>query len=314
MVGSESIVSQVFQKIEKDRNYNFDIKGYISPKQDKDSLIPYLGDYNEIPDLLKTLDLDGVIVSFSHKEHDLILPIIQQTEGKNIEIFYVPDILDILTSHFNNLEVNGLPLLQLKSFALSGWQGFIKRVFDIFVSALALIVLSPLFLIFAGLILLTSSGGVFYRQKRVTLDDKDFEMLKFRSMYVTESSKEGLIDVVKNDPRVTPLGKFLRRTSADELPQLWNVLKGDMSLVGPRPERRFYVELNKKEILRYSERHRVRAGITGWAQVNGLRQQDSMLIERIKFDLYYIENWSLWFDIKIILLTFRTIVRGENAY
>ena len=153
-----------------------------------------------------------------------------------------------------------------------------------------------------------------YKQQRVTMDNRDFTMLKFRSMQVTEESKLGLKDVEKNDPRVTRIGKILRRTSLDELPQLYNVLKGEMSLVGPRPERRFYVDQNLKTIPRYSERHRVRCGITGWAQVSGLRQQDTSLGQRIRYDLFYIENWSLWFDLKIIIMTFGEVVRGENAY
>jgi exopolysaccharide biosynthesis polyprenyl glycosylphosphotransferase len=219
-----------------------------------------------------------------------------------------------LTSNFNHLEIAGIPILQLKAFTLSGWQGFLKRGFDITVALFSLVMLSPFLIFIAILIKITSKGPVFYTQKRVTLDNKDFTMYKFRSMYVTAESKEGLIDVVRDDPRVTPIGRIIRRGSLDELPQLINVVRGEMSLVGPRPERRYFVEENIKEIPRYSERHRVRTGITGWAQVNGLRQQNTSLEERIRYDLYYIENWSLWFDLKIIIMTILEVLRSEEAY
>ena len=163
------------------------------------------------------------------------------------------------------------------------------------------------------LIKLTSRGPVFYQQSRVGMDNREFHMLKFRSMVQDAEDKTGPVWAKANDPRVTKIGKFLRRSSIDELPQLINVLKGEMSLVGPRPERKVFVEEFRQYVPKYAERHRVRSGMTGWAQVNGLRGQ-SPIEDRTRYDVYYIENWSIWFDIKIILMTFMTIVRGENAY
>jgi exopolysaccharide biosynthesis polyprenyl glycosylphosphotransferase len=314
LVGSSSNLARVYRQLVADKNYNLEIGGYLAEREIADLPAAYIGNFGLIPEISQSDRLDGLVISFNQDDHQRVWDIIRAVEGKNIELFYVPDILDILTSHFNNLEIGGIPILQLKSFTLSGWQGLIKRGFDLGVSTLSLILLSPLFLLIAILIKLESQGPVLYKQQRVTMNDRDFIMLKFRSMHVTEESKHGLKDVVKDDPRITRIGKFLRRTSLDELPQLYNVLKGEMSLVGPRPERRYYVDQNQKTLPRYSERHRVRCGITGWAQVSGLRQQNTSLEERIRYDLFYIENWSLWFDLKIIIMTFAEVVRGENAY
>ena len=314
LVGSGANLQNIYERLSADPNYHFEINGYISNDKIPELPIPHLGNLNEFDGEFGENAADGLIISFDQNDHQFLWKIINKIEGKNIEVFYVPDILDILTSNFHSLEAGGIPILQLKAFTLSGWQGFIKRGFDIFASSLGIILLSPFFFFIALLIKLNSKGPVLYKQQRVTMENRDFTMLKFRSMRVTEESKLGLKDVEKNDPRVTRMGKILRRTSLDELPQLYNVLKGEMSLVGPRPERRFYVDQNLGTISRYSERHRVRCGITGWAQVSGLRQQDTSLEERIRYDLFYIENWSLWFDLKILIMTFAEVVRGENAY
>ena len=312
LIGSAANLGNIYERLNADPNYRFEITGYISNKKVPELPVPYLGN---LEDFEPGEDIPGgLIISFDQNDHQHLWKIMSKTEGKNIEIFYIPDILDILTSNFHTLEAGGIPILQLKAFTLSGWQGFIKRGFDIAASFLAIICLSPFFFFIAMLIKLNSKGPVLYKQLRVTMDNRDFTMLKFRSMRMTEESKLGLKDVEKNDPRVTGIGRILRRTSLDELPQLYNVLIGEMSLVGPRPERRYYVDQNLKTIPRYSERHRVRCGITGWAQVSGLRQQDTSLEQRIRYDLFYIENWSLWFDLKIIIMTFGEVIRGENAY
>ncbi len=291
----------------------FQFQGYLSEHPVSELDLPYLGTPGEVAAVVEKMHPDALLLVFDAREHQQVLSILQATEGRNVELFYVPDVLDMMTSRPRTLEIGGLPLLQLKSEPFSGWQGFLKRSFDLLVSATALIVLAPLFLLIALIIKLTSPGPVFYRQQRVGLDGREFTMLKFRSMVVDAEKHTGPVWAQKNDPRVTPIGRFLRRTSLDELPQLINVLKGEMSLVGPRPERKVFVEQFQRHIPKYAERHRVRSGMTGWAQVNGLRGQ-SPIEERTRYDVYYIENWSLWFDIKIILLTFVAIVKGENAY
>jgi len=176
-----------------------------------------------------------------------------------------------------------------------------------------LIIFSPLFLLIAIIIKLTSRGTVFYQQKRVGLDGYEFNLYKFRTMTTEAEEKTGPVWTKKDDARVTGVGKVLRRLSLDELPQFFQVLKGHMSLVGPRPERPFFVEKFKDQVPKYHERHRVKTGMTGWAQVNGLRG-DVPIEERTKYDIYYVENWSLWLDIKIILMTLWTVVQGENSY
>ena len=190
---------------------------------------------------------------------------------------------------------------------------FIKRVFDIFASLFGIIITSPLMLVIALLIKLTSKGPIIFRQERVGLHNKTFQMYKFRSMRVQSEKREKKGWTRKNDPRVTPVGKFIRKTSIDELPQLFNILKGDMSLIGPRPERPQFVEKFMEEIPRYNVKHQVRPGLTGWAQVNGLRG-DTSIRKRVEYDIYYIENWSVFFDIKIIIMTFFTGFINKNAY
>ena len=187
-----------------------------------------------------------------------------------------------------------------------------KRVFDVCFSLLGLLILSPLLILFAILIKLTSRGPIFYFQERASFDGKSFTIIKFRTMFV-DAEEAGPGWTIKGDARITPLGKFMRATSIDELPQLFNVLKGDMSLVGPRPERPVYISEFKHKVPHYMLRHKVPAGITGWAQINGWRG-DTSIDKRIEFDLYYITNWSLFFDLKIMFLTFFKGIVNKNAY
>jgi exopolysaccharide biosynthesis polyprenyl glycosylphosphotransferase len=202
----------------------------------------------------------------------------------------------------------------VRDVALRGWKVAAKRAMDLLISGVGLVLLSPFLLFVALLIRLESKGPVFYTQLRVGLDGKPFHMIKFRSMRVDAEENTGPVWATEDDPRKTKLGTLLRRTSLDELPQLINVLLGEMSIVGPRPERPVFVEQFRNVVPRYMDRHQEKAGITGWAQVNGLRG-DTSIIERTKYDLYYIENWSLLFDIKIIVRTVTNAIRGDrNAY
>ncbi len=313
LVGSSHLIQRFFEQIYKINDRNLQVKGYLSDEP-KDSLqIPYDGKVADLLDVLNHKKPDALLLAFEAKEHARVLDIIRLTEGKNVELFYLPDLLDLITSKTTSMEVGGMPVLRLKSVSFSGWQGFIKRAFDILVSVIGIVLSAPFLLLIALLIKITSGGPVFYKQKRVGLDGKEFSMLKFRSMISDAEKQTGPVWAKAKDPRVTRVGAFLRRTSLDELPQIFNVLKGEMSLVGPRPERKPFVEEFQKYIPQYAERHRVRSGMTGWAQVNGLRGQ-SPIEDRTRYDVYYIENWSLLFDIKIMLMTFIAIVRGENAY
>jgi exopolysaccharide biosynthesis polyprenyl glycosylphosphotransferase len=219
-----------------------------------------------------------------------------------------------MTSRVRIRELEGIPFIPIKHVPLSSWNAVLKRGFDIVVAVLLIILLSPLFAVTALLIRLTSPGPVFYIQERVGLDGVSFPLIKFRSMRTDAERQTGPVWAQKQDPRATPIGRFLRRFSIDELPQLVNVLRGDMSLVGPRPERPHFVQQFRREVPKYMDRHRVRSGMTGWAQVNGLRGSEASIEERTKLDIYYIENWSLIFDLKIIFKTVRAVFFGKDAH
>lgn len=322
LVGSVENISHIYHRLAVGDDSYFEVIGYLAespaadlPRPPRGGLpLRYLGKPQQLRELLdREAGCDGLVLAFGKEEHPRVWEVISLVEGKNLELFYVPDILDLLTSGVQTLEVGGVPLLRLKSFVLAGWQGFLKRAFDVLVAAVSLLLLSPLLLLIALLIKVTSRGPVLYVQERVGLDGREFRMLKFRSMRTDAEAHSGPVWATADDPRATVIGRVLRRASLDELPQLINVLKGEMSIVGPRPERRHFVEQFQQQIPRYVERHRVRSGMTGWAQVNGLRGQ-SPISERTRYDVYYIENWSLWFDVKIIIMTFIAILRGENAY
>ena len=208
----------------------------------------------------------------------------------------------------------GLPVINIRYVPLSNTGNMvIKRAMDIVGSLFGILITSPILLIVAVLVKLTSPGPVIFKQERIGMQGEPFYMYKFRSMQQQTEADERNGWTVKNDPRVTPIGKFIRKTSLDELPQLFNILMGDMSLVGPRPERPQFVDKFKEEIPRYMIKHQVRPGLTGWAQVNGYRG-DTSIKKRIEYDLYYIENWTFGFDIKIIILTFFTGFINKNAY
>ncbi len=313
MVGSSELLHSFTQQIRRDRNQYFDLIGYCSQEKIDHLDIPFLGTVEDLGVLIEKYVPDGLLLIFEAGEHQIILDIMQTAEGKNVELFFVPHFLYLIGSRTSAIEIAGMPVIRLKAVAFSGWQGFLKRTFDLLSSIIAILILWPILMAIAAAVKATSRGPVFYRQERVGLDGKEFTMLKFRSMVTDAEVATGPVWAKKEDPRVTSIGRILRRTSLDELPQLINVIRGDMSLVGPRPERKVFVEEFQQYIPKYAERHRVRSGVTGWAQVNGLRGQ-SPIEERTRYDVYYIENWSLAFDIKIILMTFMAIIRGENAY
>jgi len=258
--------------------------------------------------------VDEVIIALPQASHEELLEMISVCESARVAVRIFPDLFQIVASEVSISDLDGLPMLTVRDVALRGWKLAVKRTLDLCVSGLGLIALSPFMLLVALLIKLESRGPVFYTQVRVGLDGKPFHMIKFRSMRPDAEQASGPVWATADDPRKTRLGSFLRATSIDELPQLINVLVGEMSLVGPRPERPVFVEQFRQVVPRYMERHKEKAGMTGWAQVNGLRG-DTSIIERTKYDLYYIENWSLLFDLKIILRTIINVFRRDrNAY
>lgn len=317
IIGNEALANQVYTHLHRHRSFGFNIVGYFAdaPSHEETALAkaPYCGRIEDAPAFIRDHGIDLVFIALRSKEQHQIFDLITECEGMNVEFMMVPDVLDVLTSQVKVAELEGIPFLKIKSNPLTTWGRITKRAFDIVVSASLIIMLSPLWLLIMLLIKLDSPGPVFFKQYRVGLDGRQFKMYKFRSMKVGAEQFDDMAGLgIRNDPRRTRVGKILRKLSLDELPQLWNVLKGHMSLVGPRPERLKYVQEFRQSVPKYLDRHRVKAGVTGWAQVNGLRG-DTSIQDRIKYDLYYIENWSLAFDIKILLRTLRAIFSTKHV-
>jgi exopolysaccharide biosynthesis polyprenyl glycosylphosphotransferase len=316
IVGTSSIASKIFRSLSTHRSLGYETLGYCSVQGSTENAmehIPYLGSIASIPDLIKTQNIDVILIAFSEIEHSHLHDLVRDCQGLNVEMMMVPDILELITSQVQIKHIEGIPFLGIKSPTLSTWNFIVKRTFDLLFASLILLLASPIIFLIAILIKLGSMGPIFYLQERVGLDGEVFKVIKFRSMRADAEQSTGPIWSKKDDPRTTQLGRFLRRFSLDELPQLINVIKGDMSIVGPRPERPHFVEKFKNQVPRYLERHRAKTGMTGWAQVNGLRGNAS-ITERTKYDIYYIEHWSLVFDLKIILKTIHTVLFGDDAY
>ena len=263
-----------------------------------------LGKTDDLLNLLAENKLDEIAITLGLSEYSKLEKIVNLCEKSGVHTQFVPDYNNIIPSKPYTEDLMGLPVVNIRYIPLSNtFNALMKRTVDIIGSAVGIVVLSPLLLIIACLVKFTSKGPLIFKQERVGLRNETFMMYKFRTMKVQDEKEEKKAWTVKNDPRVTKIGKFLRKTSLDELPQLFNILKGEMSIVGPRPERPFFVEKFKEEIPRYMIKHQVRPGLTGWAQVNGYRG-DTSIKKRIEYDLYYIENWTMGFDIKIMFMTF----------
>ncbi len=316
VVGAGDMGRQVASYLWKRPDLGLKVVGFLARthetrEEERLEGVPILGSYEDLRDVIQNRQIKHVVFALPMDEQSLLKPLIEQIRDELIDIHIVPDFLRFYILNASIEELDGIPIINISSSPLYGWGRIGKRVLDVAVSFVMLILLSPLMLLLALLVKLSSKGPVFYRQERMGFDGKRFEILKFRSMVVDAEEKTGAIWAREDDPRTTRIGAFMRRWNLDELPQFYNVLKGEMSLVGPRPERPVFIEKFKKDIPRYMLRHKVKTGITGWAQVNGYRGRTS-LKKRIEYDLFYIENWSLWFDIKILFLT---LVKGfKNAY
>ena len=276
--------------------------------------IKVLGRIANLNVILPENRLDEIAITLGLSEYYRLEEIVALCEKSGVHTKFIPDYNKIIPTKPYTEDILGLPVINIRYVPLNNtFNALVKRTMDIVGSIVGIIVTSPLMLLMCLIIKLTSPGPLIYKQERVGLHNQTFWMYKFRSMEVQPESEEKKAWTVKNDPRVTPIGKFMRHTSIDELPQLFNILKGNMSLVGPRPERPFFVEKFREEIPRYMVKHQVRPGLTGWAQVNGYRG-DTSIRKRIECDLYYIENWSIGLDIKIIFLTFFKGFINKNAY
>lgn len=318
IVGVDEVARDIVGLIRRAPQFGYEVVGMIcgqnqTPPKDEEWSHLYLGELDDLTDIIDATQTNEVIIALPDASRQELLNIISHCQRGTVEIKIFPDTLAFVTGSLTVDDLGGLPLLNVRDIALRGWKLSLKRGLDFVGALFGLIFLSPVFLLISFLIWWQDHGPVFFTQERVGLDGKPFPMIKFRTMRV-DAEKYGKW-TVENDPRISPIGAFLRRTNLDELPNLINVLFGQMSLVGPRPEQVQFVEEFKKSIPRYMERHREKSGMTGWAQVNGYRG-DTSIQERLQYDLYYVENWSLWFDIKIILRTIAQTVlfRNRNAY
>ena len=314
LVGWNESTGDFFDRITANKQFGYQIEGYLSDKvrQVGNRSILYKGTISHLAGLLDQEEIDEVIISLDYDEFPLLAEIIEVCENQGVKSNLLPFYTKYLPSKPYIDDIDGLPLINIRHIPLDNFlYSFLKRAFDIIASALGLVVLSPLLLVTAAGVRLTSPGPVIYKQLRVDRNKKEFMMYKFRSMRV-----DGNADMTtwggRADSRRTAFGTFIRKCSIDELPQLFNVLKGDMSLVGPRPEREYFVQKFREEVPLYMLKHLVRPGITGWAQVNGWRG-DTSIVERIKCDIYYIENWSFLLDLKILIMTvFKGIINPEE--
>jgi exopolysaccharide biosynthesis polyprenyl glycosylphosphotransferase len=285
--------------------------GYVddSPRLEPDDRpIPVIGGLGELAELLRTYRIRNVIVAFTTSGESSMVEALRTCDRMSCEIFFVPRFYELHGAKTGTESLWDIPLTRLNraSYRTLMWRS--KRVFDVVLAGLALVFLSPVMLACAIAVRIEGGPGVIYRQERVGVDGRTFEILKFRSMKPLDEDTGGLWNI-GDDPRVGTVGRTLRKFSLDELPQLWNIVRGDMSIVGPRPERPSFVEVFSLEFPRYVARHRVPVGLTGWAQVNGLRG-DTDIGDRVAFDNYYIENWSMWSDLKIMMRTMGQVVGG----
>lgn len=316
IVGNGKVAREIARKIGSNTRLGYNAVGVVvnGKTQTRSNLnnIPVIGVYQDLPHLIDIHSVDQIIIALPEMQREELLELVTLCQRGRVDIKIYPDIFAYMAGDLNVDDLGGMPLLTVRDIALRGWKLSLKRGLDIFGSFLGMIFLSPFMLLTAFLIRSGSKGPVFYTQERMGLDGKPFHVVKFRTMREdAEASGPGW--TVEDDPRVTPLGRWMRKTNWDEIPQLMNVMVGEMSLVGPRPERPVYVSEFQEQIPRYMERHREKAGMTGWAQVNGLRG-DTSIEERTEYDLWYVENWSLWLDIKIIIRTIWQTVRRTDKH
>jgi len=310
IAGAGDLGRMVADRILQHRELGYQVVGFIDDRAGGDHIgyrgLPLLGTLSEVVEIAQRERVDHLYVTLTLEEHAKLLDLMEVTSREFIDVKVVPDILQFIALRARLEDLDGLPVININEIPLQGFNAWVKRGLDMVLSSAAMVLLAIPLAIIAAFVKWTSPGPVFYKQERMGLDGKAFTVFKFRSMHQDAEDDTGPVWAGDDDPRATTVGRWLRKLDLDELPQFWNVLKGDMSIVGPRPERPFFVEQFKHRIPQYMLRHKVKAGITGWAQVNGWRGNTS-LEKRIEYDLYYIENWSVTLDLKIMWLT---LVRG----
>ncbi len=317
LVGYSKAAEAFIDRVKDNPEWGYQINGILDDNYGTGTDyrgIHVIGTLQDLNEILETNKQDEIAVTLGLDEYYKLHNVVSACEKSGVHTKFIPDYGNIIPTRPYTEDLLGLPVVNIRHVPLTdNFNRMIKRLMDIVGSLICIVLFSPAMLFTAAGVKLTSKGPLIFRQTRVGLHNKPFKMYKFRSMMVQSESKEKKGWTTKNDPRVTPFGRFIRKTSLDELPQLFNVLKGDMSLIGPRPERPQYVEKFREEIPRYMVKHQVRPGMTGWAQVNGYRG-DTSIRKRIEYDLYYIENWTLGLDFKILVLTVFKGFINKNAY
>ena len=314
IVGTGAKAVELFESVKKYPALGYNVIGFLSLDEEKKSLpLPVLGGIENIPELIQKNSIRNILLALDSQQRETVLSVVSLSTGFDVSIKIIPDMYDIISGQARTNQIYGFPLIEIMPHIMQPWEESAKRLTDITVSILILTISSPIWIFAAIAIRLNSPGPLVYSQERVGFNGKLFYMHKFRSMYQDAESRTGPVWATSNDPRITSVGKFLRKTRLDEIPQFFDVVRGEMSLVGPRPERPHFVEMLSKEIPLYKRRLSVKPGITGWAQIKqGYDTSIEDVKSKVRYDLFYIENMSFRMDIKILLMTFYVIITGKG--
>ena len=317
IIGMNERAFELFEMVSQHRGLGYDVIGFVPTEKHGNSTItppvPILGSITELPSILDSYSVEDVLIALDSSEHDKLLEIIGSCNGHDVSMKIMPDMYDIISGQARTNQIYGFPLIEVMPELMPPWEHAVKRALDFTVALVVVVIGFPLWVLVAIAIKFDSKGPIFYKQDRVGRDGKVFKMVKFRSMDELAEAESGPVWANKRDPRITRVGKWLRKLRLDEIPQLLNILEGDMSLVGPRPERPFFVEKFTREVPLYNRRLKVRPGLTGWAQVK--HKYDETIDDvkkKVQYDLFYIENMSLRMDFKIILRTIAVVLRGKG--